>query len=147
MAITMDIGENNSIHPPKKKEVADRLLYIALNKTYGFKALDYVGPTFASFESQEGGLLLKFNNAETGLFAYDGLQGFEIAGKDKIFFPAKATIVDRKNVLIKSDKVPNPTAVRYAWRNWIKGTLYDTNLLPASSFRTDDWNDATKATE
>lgn len=145
MAVTMDIGDDYCIHPPKKKEVADRLLFNALNETYGFKTIDYAGPTFASFEAQDGGLLLKFNNAETGLFAHDGLQGFEVAGKDKIFYPAEATITDRKNILVKSDKVPTPAAVRYAWRNWIVGTLYDTNLLPASSFRTDDWDDATKA--
>ena len=52
-------------------------------------------------------------------------------------------IIDRKDVLVESDKVPNPVAVRYAWRNWVVGTLYDTNLLPASSFRTDDWEEAT----
>ncbi len=147
MAVTMDIGEDYCIHPPKKKEVADRLLFNALHKTYGMETIDCVGPTFASFEAQEGGLLLKFDNAETGLFTYDGLQDFEIAGKDKVFYPADATIIDRKNVLVKSAKVPNPAAVRYAWRNWVSGTLYDTNLLPASSFRTDDWNDATKATD
>ncbi len=147
MAVTMDIGDDYCIHPPKKKEVADRLLFNALNETYGFKTIDYAGPTFASLEAQEGGLLLKFDNAETGLFAHDELQGFEIAGKDKVFYPAEATIIDRKDVLVKSVKVPNPAAVRYAWRNWVVGTLFDTNLLPASSFRTDDWNDATKAAE
>ncbi len=147
MAVTMDIGDDYCIHPPKKKEVAERLLFNALNQTYGFETIDYAGPTYASFDAQDGGLLLSFNNAETGLFAYDELHGFEIAGEDKVFYPAEATIIDRKNVLVKSDKVPSPSAVRYAWRNWIMGTLYDTNLLPASSFRTDDWNDATKSIE
>ena len=147
IAVTMDIGDDYCIHPPKKKEVAERLLFNALNQTYGFETIDYAGPTYASFEAQDGGLLLSFDNAETGLFAYDELHGFEIAGEDKVFYPAEATIIDRKNVLVKSDKVPSPSAVRYAWRNWIMGTLYDTNLLPASSFRTDDWNDATKSIE
>lgn len=147
IAVTMDIGDDYCIHPPKKKEVAERLLFNALNQTYGFETIDYAGPTYASFDAQDGGLLLSFNNAETGLFAYDELHGFEIAGEDKVFYPAEATIIDRKNVLVKSDKVPSPSAVRYAWRNWIMGTLYDTNLLPASSFRTDDWNDATKSIE
>ena len=49
-----------------------------------------------------------------------------------------------KDISVKSDQVPNPVAVRYAWSNWVIGTLYDTNLLPASSFRTDDWDDATR---
>ena len=52
--------------------------------------------------------------------------------------------VNKKKVLVKSDKVANPVAVRYAWRNWVNGTLYDTNLLPASSFRTDNWTDVTQ---
>ncbi len=91
-----------------------------------------------------GGILLKFENAETGVFAYDKLEGFEIAGADKVFYPAEASPSGRINVLVKSDNVPEPVAVRYAWSNWVEGTLYDTNLLPASSFRTDDWDDATQ---
>ena len=85
-----------------------------------------------------------FKNAETGLYSYDELAGFEIAGDDKVFYPANAKIVTRKNVFVISDKVLNPVAVRYAWRNWVIGTLYDANLLPASSFRTDEWDDATQ---
>jgi sialate O-acetylesterase len=77
------------------------------------------------------------------LYAYDKLENFEIAGDDKIFYPAEASIVNRKNVVVKNDQVPNPVAVRYAWKNWVTGTLFDTNLLPVSSFRTDNWNDAT----
>ena len=145
IAITMDIGDEKSIHPPKKKEVADRLLFNALNQTYGYKTVDCKGPIYKSLEKKNGGLVLSFNNAEKGLYAYDEVTGFEIAGADKVFYPATAKIVNRRKVLVKSDKVTNPVAVRYAWRNWINGTLYDTNLLPASSFRTDNWTDATKA--
>ena len=142
IAITMDIGDEKSIHPPKKKEVADRLLFNALNQTYGYKTIDFAAPIYESLEIKDGGMLLNFKNAEKGLYAYDGLTGFEIAGADKVFYPATAKIVNKSKVFAKSDKVVNPVAVRYAWRNWIIGTLYDTNLLPASSFRTDDWNDA-----
>jgi sialate O-acetylesterase len=144
IAITMDIGDDHCIHPPKKKEVADRLLFNALNQTYGFTTVDYAGPIYQSQEEKEGGILLKFKNAETGVFAYDKLEGFEIAGADKVFYPADASVSGQMGVLVKSDKVPEPVAVRYAWRNWIEGTLFDTNLLPASSFRTDDWDDATQ---
>lgn len=144
LAITMDIGAENSIHPPKKKEVANRLLYNALNQTYGFTTINYVGPIFDSMEVKDAGLLLKFKNEENGVYSYNGLEGFEIAGNDKVFYPANAKIVDRKKVLVSSDKVPNPVAVRYDWNNWVKGTLLNTNLLPASSFRTDDWTDAMK---
>ncbi len=145
IAITMDIGEKKYIHPPKKKEVADRLLLNALNQTYGFKAVDYAAPIFESLELKSGEAILSFKNIETGLYAYGDLKGFEIAGDDKVFYPASAKIVKYKKVLVTSDKVPNPVAVRYAWRNWVVGTLYDTNLLPASSFRTDQWSDATRA--
>jgi sialate O-acetylesterase len=144
IAITMDVGVESPIHPPKKKEVADRLLYNALNQTYGFKTINYAGPTFDSMEIKDSGLLLKFKNEENGIYSYSGLEGFEIAGEDKIFYPAVAKIIDRKKVLVSNDKVLHPVAVRYGWNNWVVGTLLNTNLLPASSFRTDNWTDATK---
>ncbi|MFK5973202.1 MAG: sialate O-acetylesterase [Flavobacteriaceae bacterium] len=144
IAITMDIGEEFFIHPPKKKEVADRLLYNALNQTYGFKNVDGKSPVYESLEIKGNEILLAFKNAETGLYAYGELTGFEIAGADKVFYPATAKIVKGKKVLVKSEKVSSAVAVRYAWKNWVKGSLYDTNLLPASSFRTDDWKDATQ---
>jgi len=144
IAITMDIGDQYCIHPPKKKEVADRLLFNALNQTYGYKTIDYAGPIYESLELKDGGIVLMFKNAEIGLYSYGELTGFEIAGADKVFYPATAKIVAQKDVFVKSDKVPNPVAVRYAWRNWIMGTLFGANLLPASSFRTDDWDEATQ---
>jgi len=147
IAITMDIGDAVSIHPPKKKQVADRLLFNALHETYGYKSIDGAAPVFDSQEVKNGGLILKFKNAETGLYAYDKLEGFEIAGEDKVFYPATAKIIKRKELFVQSDKVPKPVAVRYAWRNWVMGSLYDVNLLPASSFRTDTWTDATQAKE
>lgn len=142
IAITMDIGADDCIHPPNKKEVADRLLFNALNQTYGYKTIDYASPIYESLVLEDGGIVLKFKNAETGLYSYDELTGFEIAGVDQVFYPANAKIVKGKNVFVISDKVTNPVAVRYAWCNWIIGTLYDANLLPASSFRTDKWDDA-----
>jgi sialate O-acetylesterase len=142
IAITMDLGAKDYIHPPKKKEVADRLLYNALNQTYDYKTIEYAGPIFESMEVKDGGLNLKFKNTKNGVYAYNELEGFEIAGEDKIFYPANAKILDRKTVLVSSDKVPSPVAVRYAFDNWVAGTLYNTNLLPASSFRTDNWTDA-----
>lgn len=142
IAVTMDIGDKYFIHPPKKKEVADRLLFNALNKTYGYKSIDSDSPIYDSLEVKDGGIILKFKNAELGLYSYEDLAGFEIAGEDKVFYPASAKIVNNKNVFVKNDKVTNPVAVRYAWSNWVNGTLYNTKLLPASSFRTDAWEDA-----
>lgn len=147
IAITMDLGDSVWIHPPKKKEVADRLLFNALNQTYGFESVDYASPVYASQEISEGSVVLSFDHAETGLYTYGDLSGFEIAGADHVFYPAEAKIVDRMRVQVQSEKVPAPLAVRYAWRNWVEGTLFDTNLLPASSFRTDNWTEATRAGE
>jgi sialate O-acetylesterase len=142
IAITMDIGDEYFIHPPKKKEVADRLLFNALNKTYGYKTIDGDSPIYDSLEVKDGGIILKFKNAELGLYCFEDLADFEIAGEDKVFYPASAKIVNYKNVFVKSDKVLNPVAVRYAWNNWVMCTLYKANLLPVSSFRTDVWEDA-----
>ncbi len=151
MAVTMDIGEQYSIHPAKKKEVADRLLYNALNSTYGMTSFKTFGPVYDTMENKDGGLILSFKNVEKGLYAcgeYDDIAGFEIAGEDHVFYPAQASLVQwRKKVLVKSEKVPNPVAVRYCWRNWTIGTLSDTYLLPVSSFRTDNWDDATRVSE
>ncbi|MDG1729914.1 MAG: sialate O-acetylesterase [Algibacter sp.] len=144
ITITMDIGDKYSIHPPKKKQVADRLLFNALNKTYGYETIDCNSPVYNSLEEENGGILLKFKNAEMGLYSCENLSGFEIAGEDKVFYQAKAKIKNGKDVFVISDKVLNPVAVRYAWRNWVMGTLFGTNLLPVSSFRTDEWGDATK---
>lgn len=144
IAITLDIGDQYCIHPPKKKEVADRLLYNALEQDYGFSTVDGKSPVFESLELMEGKVLVSFKHAENGLFAYDGLSGFEIAGEDRVFYPAKARIVGGEKVELKSDQVTAPVAVRYAWDNWVEGTLFDTSLLPASSFRTDDWQEATR---
>jgi len=142
IAITLDIGEEKSIHPAKKKEVADRLLYNALNQTYGYKAVDYSGPVLDTIRTMHDTILVTFKFAEDGLYSCDGLEGFEIAGADKVFYPANAT-KNRRGVFVKSDRVKEPVAVRYAWHRWMQGTLFDTYMLPASSFRTDNWNDAT----
>ncbi|GAL82039.1 sialic acid-specific 9-O-acetylesterase [Algibacter lectus] len=147
MVVTLDAGDENWIHPPKKKQVADRLLYCALNKTYDFKTIDSDSPMYDSHKVIDATIELKFKHAENGLYAYDGLHDFEIAGADKIFYPAKAEIVNRFSVVVQNAKVPNPVAVRYAWKNWIMGSLYDASLLPAPSFRTDNWTDATHVSE
>jgi sialate O-acetylesterase len=145
IAITMDIGSRWSIHPPMKKEVADRLLYNALQQTYGFEAIDGLSPVYESMEIRNDTVLLSFKHAERGLFTHEGLSDFEVAGEDKVFYPAKAKIVQRRQVEVICDQVPSPVAVRYAWSNWVKGSLFDTSLLPASSFRTDDWEEASRA--
>ena len=140
MAILSDIGSDATIHPPRKKQVAERLLFIALNKTYGMKDVDCTGPVYKSMTEKEGALLLSFDAAETGIFSPEAeVSCFEIAGADKVFYPAKAEIINHKQLKVSSLDVKVPVAVRYGWYNWFEGTLYDNNMLPASSFRTDDW--------
>lgn len=145
IAITLDAGEQFNIHPAKKKEVADRLLYNALSQTYGYEYVDGTSPVYDALEIQNDKILLKFKNVDRGLYAFEELSGFEIAGEDHVFYPAKAEIVNRRDVLVRSEQVAEPLAVRYAWSNWVVGTLYEDSFLPASSFRTDDWEDATRS--
>lgn len=140
MVVLSDIGSEQTIHPQHKKEVAERLLFIALNKSYGFKEVDCSGPIYKSMEAKEGALFLNFNFAETGIYSPElEVSNFEIAGADKMFRPAKAVIINQKQVKVFCPEVPEPVAVRYGWNNWFVGTLYDNSMLPASSFRTDDW--------
>lgn len=140
ISITLDIGDSLWIHPPKKKEVADRLLYQALSKTYGFEGLDPDPPSYDSMEILGDKILLHFKNDNNGLYAKNGIvRNLEIAGADKVFYPAHSKIEKRKKLLVWSNQVTAPVAVRYAWRNWVEGSLFGTNMLPVSSFRTDDW--------
>jgi sialate O-acetylesterase len=140
MAVLSDIGSDQTIHPPRKREVAERLLVITLNKTYGFKDVDCTGPIYKSMEVKEGALYLNFNFAETGLYSPEmEISNFEIAGADKLFHTAKALIINHKQVKVFSSEVTEPVAVRYGWSNWFIGTLFDNNMLPVSSFRTDNW--------
>ncbi len=142
IVVTLDVGDEECIHPPNKKPVADRLLFTALSRTYGYTAINSYSPVYVSKEIKQEEILLHFKHAEAGLYVKDKLKGFEIAGEDRVFYPAEAKVVQRKMVAVKSQKVPRPIAVRYAWRNWVVGTLSSTNMLPVSSFRTDDWEDA-----
>lgn len=144
IAITLDIGDSVSIHPPKKKEVADRLLYLALRSDYGQSNLPAFSPQYDSMIVSDNKCILTFEHAQVGLYAPDRLKNFEIAGADRVFYPAHAKIFEKSKVEVFSDKVAKPKAVRYAWSNWVEGSLFSTFLLPVSSFRTDDWESATR---
>ena len=81
------------------------------------------------------------------MYAFHKLEFFEIVGAEKVFDISDITIVNRKKVAVKRDKAPSSFAVRNACENWIKGTLFDANLLPWSSFRSDNWNDTKPASK
>jgi len=139
MAVTIDIGDANSVHPKNKQDVGRRLALWAFAKVYGRK-LVYSGPIYESMNVKDNKIVLHFENNGSGLVARGGesLKGFAIAGADRRFVLADAQI-DGDTVVVGSDKVGKPVAVRYAWAENPVCNLYNRDGLPASPFRTDDW--------
>ncbi len=157
MAIINDVGEANDIHPKNKQDPGERLARWALAKDYG-RELIYSGPLFKSSEVKDGAIRVTFDQAGDGLKSRDGgpLKRFEIAGADKKWKWADAKIDGKDAVILSSGEVKQPVAVRYAWASNPEGSnLVNSDGLPASVFRTDDWDDvevkvdttALKATE
>lgn len=137
-AITVDIGTPDNIHPANKQEVGRRLALIARAKVYG-TPLDYTGPVFSDAARDGARMRVRFSNAGTGLTASGGpLDSFEVAGGDKVFFPAVATI-EGDCVMVEAREVNEPVAVRYAWTNCPEANLYNGAGLPAAPFRSDEW--------
>ncbi|MCB1231718.1 MAG: sialate O-acetylesterase [Verrucomicrobiae bacterium] len=145
MAIINDIGEADNIHPKNKKDVGERLALWALAKDYGKDLPVFSGPLYASHEKTgDGAIRVTFNDTGGGLKARDGkeLRRFEIAGEDKTWHWADAKIDGKDSVIVRSGAVADPVAVRYAWASNPEGAnLVNSEGLPASVFRTDDWDD------
>jgi sialate O-acetylesterase len=140
MAVTIDIGEFNDIHPIQKKPVGERLALAAQKHAYGDNKVVFSGPIYKSMEIKGNQVTLLFTNIGNGLMSKNNeeLKCFEICGIDNIFYPAKAKIVKDKIVVV-GEKVGNPVAVRYAWaNNPEKPNLYNKEGLPASPFRTSE---------
>jgi sialate O-acetylesterase len=141
-AVNVDVGDSGNIHPRRKQDVGRRLARIALARTYGQKIIDS-GPVFKEAVREGEGFRVSFTN--TGLqnrltTEQSSLEGFELAGADRVFKPAKAVISpDQTTVLVTSADVPEPVALRYAWRDFPKAGLFNREGLPAVPFRTDDW--------
>mgnify|MGYP001198069524 FL=1 len=134
MVSTVDIGDLNSIHPPEKIKVGNRLAYWALNKTYGYKSITPSGPIPNSAKVDGSQVVVNFYYANNGLYNFNGsLNDFEIAGDDGIFFSAEAKIY-LKSIILESSNVKNPKEVRYGWKNYYQGSLFNIEGLPASSF-------------
>jgi len=139
MAVTIDIGEWNDIHPLDKKDVGDRLALAAEKLVYGEKSVVASGPLYQSIKIEGGKAIISFTSIGGGLVAKgsDTLRYFAIAGADKKFVWAKAIIQGGK-VIVWSDAVPHPIAVRYAWADNPAGAnLYNSGGLPASPFTTE----------
>ncbi|MGY5355631.1 sialate O-acetylesterase [Wenyingzhuangia sp. IMCC45467] len=139
MAVLMDVGEEISIHPMDKEKGGKRLAYLALAKTYGLEGFEYESPVFRSIEIIESTVILSFDNIPNGITSFwKEVKGFEIAGENKVFYPAQA-IVRTKSVILSTPKVAKPIAVRYLFKNYVKAELFSGGGLPISSFRTDNW--------
>ncbi|MCX2481401.1 sialate O-acetylesterase [Pedobacter sp. MC2016-15] len=139
MAVLMDIGEEKSIHPMNKEAGGKRLALLALSETYGLKGFGAESPSYESNDIKGSSITVKFAHAANGLTTFGKeLTQFEIAGADKVFHPAKA-VIKAEAVVLSAPEVSNPVAVRYAFRDFVQGQLYNTEGLPASSFRTDNW--------
>lgn len=132
--------EDVQIHPCRKKEVGQRLAWLALNMTYGFGSIDCEGPVFREMEIIGNEVILRFDNDRNGFSPWSGLEGFEIAGEDRVFHEAEAVVVPgQKCVKVSSEAVDAPVAVRYCFRDFCPGNLTGARNLPAFPFRTDDW--------
>ncbi len=139
MAVLMDIGEQKSIHPMRKKEGGERLALLALANTYGLKGFGYASPSYDSMNVTGSTANLYFSNARNGLSSFGKpLSLFEVAGPDKVFHPAQA-IITNNGITVSAVQVRQPVAVRYAFKDFIVGDLFSNEGLPVSSFRTDDW--------
>lgn len=140
MAVLLDAGMEKGIHPSKKNIAGERLALLALSKTYGFEGVSGESPYYKAFEVKGDTAIVQFERAPMWITGKDCFESklFKVAGADKVFYPAKAWI-ERSKVYVKSEQVPHPVAVRYAFDNYVDGDLYGCNGLPISSFRTDNW--------
>ncbi len=139
MACLMDVGEATCIHPANKQIGSERLASLALVKTYGKKGFEYSGPVLKEMTVEGIMVKLTFDHAANGLTTFGkNLSNFKIAGENKRFYPAQATITG-SGISLVSPMVEKPVAVRYAFDDFVVGELFNTEGFPVSSFRTDDW--------
>jgi hypothetical protein len=133
LAVTIDVGDPNNLHPPRKAEIGQRLALWALGATYG-KKIVYSGPLYDAMEIKGGEAHVRFSQVGDGLDSHgEALKGFAIAGEDRKFHWASARI-EGDEVIVSSPEVSAPVAVRYAWANSPECNLYNKNGLPASPF-------------
>lgn len=136
IAVILDCGEFNEIHPKDKLPVGERLCLQAEKLVYGMD-VDAFGPIYESCIFKDGKAEVKFANSENGFKVKGSIKGFEIAGEDGIFVPAQAAIGGGK-ALIWADKVTSPAAVRYNWTNFGDVTVFGKNGIPMAPFSTSD---------
>jgi sialate O-acetylesterase len=140
-AVIIDIGEAGDIHPRNKQDVGRRLALNAFHDAYGFDKV-WSGPKYASMTVEENRAIIDFETCGSTLVVhnkYGYIEGFAIAGADRIFHWAQACMTPDGKLVVSSDKVGRPVAVRYAWSNNPEANLFNAEGLPAVPFRTDDW--------
>jgi len=143
MALAIDVGTYDDIHPRNKQPVGARLALTARAVAYGEKIV-HSGPVYQSMKVEGDKVVLSFKHAGGGLEARGGeLKGFIIAGDDKVWREAKAEIKGDR-VIVSGAEVSKPAAVRYAWEKYPTCNLYNKEGLPATPFRTDDWPGVTQ---
>ncbi len=142
IATTNDLAyeyEKDQIHPCQKRQVGERLALLALNRTYGMTELQCEGPVYSDMQIDGDRITVNFRNtAHDGLSPWHDIRGFEVAGEDRVFHPAKAE-VKGSSVIVSSSEVPTPVAVRYCFRDFQIGNLTGSLGLPAAPFRSDNW--------
>ena len=151
MAVTLDIGDAGCIHPAAKNEVGHRLAYLALTNDYGLKGISAKSPLYKSMEVKDGKVIVYMDVDSAGLAPLghnlaktfkDGKEYvcFEVAGEDRVFHPADVATIECPNkIVVSCEAVPEPVAVRYCYRNFAVGDLFNCWGFPAASFRTDNW--------
>lgn len=161
MVTTADLGMYANIHPEDKKTPALRLAYLALQHEYGIKPFDATAPTYESMKINSAPIdrepirisvksisifFKTYNNDEANSIGPRGvdLEGFEIAGNDRVFHKAHALACWGRDIVVWSEEVQEPVAVRYAFRNWGPGNVVSNFGIPATPFRTDNWDDIKK---
>ncbi len=140
IAVTLDIASLATIHPPDKQDVGLRLALWALAKDYHKKVV-CSGPLYRSMKIEKGKIILSFDDAVGGLVMKEDSSGrtnFLVAGKDSVFFSANVK-VEGKRLIVFSEEVKKPVAVRYTWSNTDEATLFNKAGLPTPTFRTDKW--------
>ena len=128
-----------NIHPKDKKHVGERLAYQALVKTYHVGGIEADSPAYKSMTVEGNAAMLDFVHADNGFNRLKGMEGFEMAGEDRVFYPAQAEVAGKNRIKVTCDKVAKPVAVRYAFRDYFPGNVANLRGLPLIPFRTDDW--------
>ena len=139
--------EYSQIHPTQKQQVGERLAYTALNRDYGFEGILYQSSTYKDMLVKDGAVYIHLDNNYHTDAPFEDIQGFEIAGEDKVFYPATAQHFWQEGggywdeaIKLTSDKVKNPVAVRYCFKNFQIGNVKNAGNLPLFPFRTDNWD-------